>query len=52
MVKFGYTILYVQDVVKTIHFYTAAFGFEQRFIAADNCYAEIITRTTTFSLLQ
>ena len=49
MVKFAYTILYVQDVVKTIQFYTTAFGFEQRFIAPDNSYGEIITGNTTLS---
>jgi lactoylglutathione lyase len=49
MIKFAYTILYVQDVVKTIHFYTAAFGFEQRFITPDNSYGEIITGNTTLS---
>ncbi|WP_018342223.1 VOC family protein [Cytophaga aurantiaca] len=49
MIKFAYTILYVQDVVKTIQFYTSAFGFEQRFIAPDNSYGEIVTGDTTLS---
>lgn len=49
MIKFAYTILYVQDVAKTIQFYTTAFGFEQRFIAPDNSYGEIITGNTTLS---
>lgn len=49
MIKFAYTILYVQDVVKTIQFYTTAFGFEQRFVAPDNSYGEIITGDTTLS---
>lgn len=49
MIKFAYTILYVQDVVKTIQFYTTAFGFEQRFIAPDNSYGEIVTGNTTLS---
>jgi lactoylglutathione lyase len=49
MIKFAYTILYVQDVVKTIGFYTSAFGFEKRFIAPDNSYGEIVTGNTTLS---
>jgi lactoylglutathione lyase len=32
MVKFGYTILYVSDVSKSIEFYENAFGFERKFI--------------------
>jgi len=51
MVKFLYTILYAQDVVKIIHFYTTAFGFEQRFIAPDNSYGKIITGNTTLSFV-
>ena len=49
MIQFAYTILYVQDVVKTILFYKTAFGFEERFIAPDNSYGEIITGNTTLS---
>ncbi|MBE9032901.1 VOC family protein [filamentous cyanobacterium LEGE 11480] len=30
--KFGYTIIYVEDVRQTIEFYTQAFGFEAGFI--------------------
>lgn len=49
MVKFGYTILYVSDVVKTLEFYENAFGLERRFIAPGNEYAELITGGTTLS---
>lgn len=30
--KFGYTILYVQDVAEAVQFYELAFGLERRFI--------------------
>jgi len=49
MTTFAYTILYVQDVLKTIDFYTKAFGFEQKFVTPDNTYAEIVTGNTTLS---
>jgi lactoylglutathione lyase len=38
MIKFAYTILYVQDVEKTIAFYEKAFGFTKKFITPDNSY--------------
>ncbi|MDF2189718.1 VOC family protein [Paraflavitalea sp. CAU 1676] len=49
MVQFGYTILYVQDVTKSIEFYEKAFGFERKFIAPGNEYGELNTGTTTLS---
>lgn len=49
MIKFGYTILYVQDVTASITFYETAFGFERRFIAPDGTYAELVTGSTTLS---
>jgi lactoylglutathione lyase len=49
MIKFGYTILYVQDVKKSISFYEKAFGFERKFIAPGNSYGELITGETTLS---
>jgi uncharacterized glyoxalase superfamily protein PhnB len=49
MVKFGYTILYVRDVLKTTEFYEAAFGFQRKFVAPGNEYAELITGETTLS---
>lgn len=52
MIKFGYTILYVKDVVKTIGFYEKAFGFERTFIAPDNSYGELGTGSTTLSFAQ
>jgi lactoylglutathione lyase len=52
MIKFAYTILYVQDVVKTMDFYANAFGFEQKFVTPDNTYGEIVTGNTTLSFAQ
>jgi lactoylglutathione lyase len=49
MVKFGYTILYVEDVEKSIVFYENAFGFSRKFISPDNDYGELITGETTLS---
>lgn len=49
MIKFAYTILYVEDVKKAIHFYERAFGFTQKFVTPDNSYGEVITGDTTLS---
>ena len=49
MIKFAYTILYVEDVSKTVQFYEQAFGFKTKFITPDNSYGEVITGETTLS---
>ena len=49
MIKFAYTILYVEDVIKTINFYELAFGFTKKFITPDNSYGEVISGETTLS---
>jgi len=49
MVKFGYTILYVENVEETIAFYENAFGFSRKFVSPDNDYGELITGETTLS---
>ncbi|TDO69841.1 catechol 2,3-dioxygenase-like lactoylglutathione lyase family enzyme [Flavobacterium chryseum] len=49
MVKFGYTILYVEDVEKSIEFYENAFGFSRKFIVPGNDYGELSTGETTLS---
>ncbi|GAA6769214.1 VOC family protein [Flavobacterium sp. CGRL1] len=49
MVKFGYTILYVEDVEKSIEFYENVFEFERKFISPDNDYGELNTGETTIS---
>ncbi len=49
MIKFAYTILYVNDVEKTITFYENVFGLQRRFISPDNDYGELETGATTLS---
>ena len=49
MIKFAYTILYVKDVEKTIHFYETAFGFSRKFVSPDNSYGELSVGETTLS---
>ncbi|MDQ1167255.1 MULTISPECIES: VOC family protein [unclassified Flavobacterium] len=49
MIKFGYTILYVEDVEEALAFYENAFGFSRKFISPDNDYGELITGETTLS---
>ncbi|KOP35910.1 MULTISPECIES: VOC family protein [Flavobacterium] len=49
MIKFGYTILYVEDVEKSIEFYENVFGFARKFISPDNDYGELNTGETTIS---
>ena len=49
MVKFGYTILYVEDVEKSIAFYENAFGFSRKFVTPENDYGELLTGETTIS---
>lgn len=46
---FGYTILYVADVAKTISFYEKAFGLVKKFVTPDGDYGEMSTGTTTLS---
>ena len=47
--RFGYTILYVDDVAGTIDFYERASGISRRFIADDATYGEMDTGNTTLS---
>ena len=47
--RFGYTILYVEDVAAAIAFYERAFGLSRRFIADDGTYGEVETGDTTLS---
>lgn len=49
MVKFAYTILYVNDVEKAISFYEKAFGFNRKFVTPDNDYGELLVGETTLS---
>ena len=49
MVKFGYTIVYVESVEKTISFFENAFGMSRKFITEENDYGELNTGETTLS---
>jgi lactoylglutathione lyase len=49
MAVFAYTILYVQDVEKTIQFYEKAFDLARKFITPDNTYGELAVGPTTLS---
>lgn len=43
--KFGYTLLYVKDVEKTVAFYEAAFGMKRKFVH-ESGYGEMDTGPT------
>ena len=47
--RFGYTILYVQDVPQAVDFYERAFGMTRKFIADDATYGEMASGDTTLS---
>ncbi len=49
MIKFAYTILYVQDVTKAVEFYEDAFGFSRKFVSPENDYGELLVGETTLS---
>ena len=51
--KFGYTLLYVADVEKTLDFYQLAFGFERKFYnkEGDQEYGELKTGDTTLGFV-
>jgi lactoylglutathione lyase len=44
--KLGYTLVYVNDVVKTIEFYEKAFGLKRGFVHESNQYGELETGST------
>lgn len=47
--KFKYTILYVEDVTKTIEFYERAFNFKSLMVHESGDYGELDTGETTLS---
>ena len=47
--KFGYTILYVEDVSLSTKFYNDAFGIATRFVHDGGDYAELDTGSTTLA---
>lgn len=49
MIKFADTILYVQDVTRSIEFYENAFDFTRKFVTPANDYGELLVGETTLS---
>jgi uncharacterized glyoxalase superfamily protein PhnB len=47
--EFGYTIIYVDDVPKSVAFYERAFGLQRRFIHESGQYAEMETGSTALA---
>jgi lactoylglutathione lyase len=47
--KFGYTIIYVQNVAASVEFYDRVFGLNHRFIDDTSQYAELETGATTLA---
>ena len=47
--KFGYTIVYVQDVSETISFFETAFGINRRFAHESGEYGELDTGETVLA---
>jgi len=48
-VKFGYTIIYVDDVARSIEFFEKAFGFKRKFIHESEDYGELETGDTVLA---
>jgi uncharacterized glyoxalase superfamily protein PhnB len=46
---FGYMIIYVEDVERTVTFYEAAFGFQRRSLHESGDYAEMETGATVLA---
>ena len=49
MIKFAYTILYVQDVTKAVEFYENAFDLIRKFVTPENDYGELAVGETTLA---
>ncbi|MBC7464412.1 MAG: VOC family protein [Bdellovibrio sp.] len=49
--KFGYTIVYVQDAAATVDLYERAFSLKRLFIRESNQYAEMDTGTTKLAFV-
>lgn len=47
--EYGYTIIYVSSVEKTLEFYKKAFGFDIKFIHESKAYGELETGETTLA---
>ena len=49
IVKLGYTIIYVENVIDTMTFYEKAFGLSKRFLHETETYGEMETGDTVLS---
>lgn len=49
MIKFGYTIVYVDDVEKCLKFFELAFDMKRKFLDDSGDYGELDTGTTTLA---
>ncbi len=49
MVKFGYTIFYVSDVIETLSFFEKAFDMKRRFLTDEHDYGELDTGDTVLA---
>ncbi len=47
--KYGYTIIYVEDVESSLEFYKNAFEFDIKFMTPEKDYGELITGETTIA---
>jgi lactoylglutathione lyase len=47
--RFGYTILIVDDVIKSLEFYEKIFGLTRKFVTPGNEYGELNTGSTTLA---
>ena len=47
--KYGYTIVYVAQVVETLEFYRDAFGFKIKFVHESKAYGELETGATVLA---
>lgn len=47
--KFGYTILYVEDVREAVAFYETAFGIQPKFVHESGDFAELDTGATALA---
>ena len=50
--KFGYTIIYVQDVPASLAFFEAAFGLQRGFVSPDGEFGSLDTGPTSLSFCQ
>ena len=48
-IQYAYTILYVNDVKRTLEFYKKSFGFNQKFLSPENDYGELQSGNTTIA---